>query len=77
MAEPSHAARSLKAIVARPKFTQSSIAELCDVTPQAVAHWISGTTKPLDRYRKLIEAATGIPVSAWDEPTEEAASKVA
>lgn len=65
-------ARDLKRLVS-PEVTQERLAELLDVSQQAVSAWVHGKAKPSpDRMAKL-EDLFGIPMRAWtEEPAEEA-----
>lgn len=47
--------------------TQEAIAKRVKVSRVAVAHWLSGETKPSAAKRILIAEAYGIPPEAWDQ----------
>lgn len=70
----SRGATRLREALAPPpeRMTQVRLAELCEVTPQAVWNWVNGHGRPGAESMALIEKHLGIPMRDWvvDEPTK-------
>ena len=45
--------------------TQSWLARVLDVSPQAVSQWCSGVKRPEAVLREAVEEITGIPAPSW------------
>ena len=45
--------------------TQSWLARVLEVSPQAVSQWCSGTKRPEAVLREAMGAITGIPTTSW------------
>lgn len=57
-----------------PYGARKRIAESIGVNPSLVTRWGQGRQSPVTRYRVALEREHGIPVMAWDEPAETAAT---
>ena len=47
--------------------TQSKLADLCDVSPQAVSNWVNGIARPSPEAMLIIEKHLGITMREWVE----------
>jgi transcriptional regulator with XRE-family HTH domain len=59
-------ARALEKLVS-PEVSQQEVAELCNVTQQAVSGWLKARSKPTPDRMKLLKDRYGIPMEAWTE----------
>jgi transcriptional regulator with XRE-family HTH domain len=59
---------------AKPRMTQTDLAEKLGVTPQAVSAWIHGRAMPTPEKMAEIERLLGISMQEWVTPAAGAAS---
>lgn len=72
----SAAALRLRAAVT-PSMSQAELARKLGVSAQAVSAWLSGAAMPRPEKMAQIESLLGIPMRAWTEQEESAATPVA
>lgn len=51
----------IKEQIARLNLTQKALANMLNVTPQAVGQWVNGVTRPQEEFREKMEDIFGVP----------------